>query len=147
TRDAGVAQTIQNGRIHLLWQVNQGVANCNGDAAEVLSGQAALVRDSANNGTWANVLTLAHVQTVGLEVAVGTTLAASTTIVAVETVTSTATAVTVASTSAAIITIETVTLRSRHVLDQKLRAALQLDCKCCSNVIHRYIVGLGVLAN
>src|SRR5699024_10285670 len=108
TRDAGVAQTIQNGRIHLLWQVNQGVANRNGDASEVRSGQTALVRDSANNCTWANVLTLAHVQTVGLEVADGTTLAASTTIVAVETVTATATAVTVASTSAAIITIETV---------------------------------------
>ena len=99
------------------------MANCNGDAAEVLSGQATLIGDSANNCTWTNILALAHVQTVGLEVAVGTTLAASTTIVAVETATSTTVAVTSASTAITTVitikavTVTTVALRSRHVLD------------------------------
>src|SRR5699024_7232540 len=111
--------------VHLLWQIHQSVANCNGDAAEVLSGQATLIGDSANNCTWTNILALAHVQTVGLEVAVGTTLAASTMIVAVETVTATSTTVAVTSASTAItavitikaVTVTTVALRSRHVLD------------------------------
>src|SRR5699024_4046099 len=104
------------------------------DAAEVLSRQATLIGDSANNCTWTNILALTNVKTVSLKVAIVAALMASTTIVTVETVTATSTTVAVTSASTAIatvITVEAVTtvaLRSRHVLDQEVCATLELHC-------------------
>src|SRR5699024_9736939 len=100
TGDAGIAQAIQDGRIHLLRQVHQSVSDGNSNAAEVLCRQATLIGDCTNNGTWADILTLTNVQAVSIKVTIVAALMASTTIITV-----TAVALT------------TVTLRSRHVLD------------------------------
>src|SRR5699024_3391656 len=61
TRNPRISQTIQDRWIHLLWQIYQGVTNCNSNAAKVLRRQSTFVGDSANNGAWTHVLTLTHV--------------------------------------------------------------------------------------
>src|SRR5699024_11709910 len=80
-RDAGIAQAIQDGRIHLLRQVHQSVSDGNSNAAEVLCRQATLIGDCTNNGTWADILTLTNVQAVSIKVTIVAALMASTTII------------------------------------------------------------------
>src|SRR5699024_6503357 len=68
TGDTGVGQTVQDTLIHVLRQFDQGVVERDGDAAEVLVGQATLVGQGTDDGARAHVLTLADGQTVGGEV-------------------------------------------------------------------------------
>src|SRR5699024_9020008 len=115
TGDAGIAQAIQDGRIHLLRQVHQSVSDGNSNAAEVLCRQATLIGDCTNNGTWADILTLTNVQAVSIKVTIVAALMASTTIITVTTATVTSASTTIITLEAVALT--TVTLRSRHVLD------------------------------
>ena len=145
--DARILQAVQHRLVQVLRQLNQCEVSADGDATEVLGVQPALVGQGTNNGTRAHVLALAHVQTVGVEVPAVVEAAPATAIapvVAVETVTAASTTV------AAVIPVETVAaiaLVARRLLHQELVASQRLGGQGGGDVVHRHVVGRGVLAD
>ena len=69
TGNTGIRQAIKDRAVQVLRQLNQREVAADGDAAEVLGVQAALVGQGADDRARADVLALTHVQTVGVEVA------------------------------------------------------------------------------
>ena len=145
--DARVLQAVQHRLVQVLRQLNQRKVAADGDAAEVLGVQPALVGQRPDNGTRADVLALAHVQTVGVKVPAVVEAASATAVtpvVAVETVTAAPTTV------AAVIPVETVAavaLVAWRLLHQELVAGQGLGGQGGGDVVHRHVIGRGVLAD
>ena len=120
------------------------MAHGDGDATEVLGGQATLIGQGTDDGTGTDVLALAHIKAVGNKVTVRTTRAAITTVTAAAEATAVAVATVVALKA---VTVAAVTLGLRLLLEQELLAALQLHGECGGNVVHGHIIGLRVRAH
>ena len=147
--DAGVYQAVQHGLVQVLRQLHQGEVAADGDAAEVLGVQAALVGQGADDRARADVLALAHVQAVGVEVAAVVEAAATAPVPAIIAVKA------VASASAPVVAVETVAVAAvalvafvaRRLLHQELVAGQGLGGQGGGDVVHRHVVRGGVLAH
>ena len=142
TGDPGVGQAVQDGRVHVLRQLDQGVVDGDGDAAEVLAGQATLVGQGADDGTRADVLTLAHREAVGGEVAV--TVGTRGTLTALAALLEAA----AAAVAATVLALEAVgalaaALR-REILHEEVGAGLGLCGQGCGDILQRDVLLVGV---